>query len=83
MIPLVALACVASTASAGPAASNFRPIIGVVSEPVVPENQQVSGKKPTSYIAASYVKYLEMAGARVVPIVYDQPADQIQKLLST
>ena len=81
MIPLVALACVASTASAGPAASNFRPIIGVVSEPVVPENQQVSGKKPTSYIAASYVKYLEMAGARVVPIVYDQPADQIQKLL--
>ena len=45
MIPLVALACVASTASAGPAASNFRPIIGVVSEPVVPENQKLSGEK--------------------------------------
>ena len=67
MIPLAALAFVASAASAGPAASNFRPIIGVVSEPVVPENQQVSGKKPTSYIAASYVKYLEMAGRALSP----------------
>ena len=38
-------------------------------------------KKATSYIAASYVKYLEMAGARVVPLIYNQPSDDIDTLL--
>lgn len=32
------------------------------------ENMKILGKY---YIAASYVKYLESAGARVVPIRYD------------
>ena len=67
-------------------AMNYRPIIGVVSEPITPERYHgdmfaSSPKKPTSYIAASYVKYLEMAGARVVPLIYDQASDDIDTLL--
>ncbi|XP_059185738.1 zgc:171566 [Centropristis striata] len=44
---------------------NYRPIIGVLAQENLPEDQFASG---SSYIAASYVKYLEGAGARVVPI---------------
>ena len=33
-----------------------------------------------TYIAASYVKYLEMAGARVVPIHYKSSSDQLAAL---
>jgi len=40
---------------------NDRPIIGVLAQELGDGSQQ-------SYIAASYVKYLEMAGARVVPV---------------
>ena len=39
---------------------NDRPIIAVLA-------QAIEGFKEYSYIAASYVKYLESAGARVVP----------------
>lgn len=48
---------------------NFRPIIGVLAQR--PPDRMVAGldKNYTSYIAASYVKYLESAGARVVPIL--------------
>jgi len=41
-------------------AINNRPIIGVISQELIPNS---------SYIAASYVKWLEAAGARVVPII--------------
>ena len=37
-------------------------LLGIVSEKLVDRN--------STYIAASYVKYLESAGARVVPILY-------------
>nr|CAB3464714.1 unnamed protein product [Digitaria exilis] len=30
-----------------------------------------------SYIAASYVKFVESAGARVVPLVYDEPEERL------
>ena len=42
--------------------TNTRPIIGVLSQEEW-KNNQTTGN---SYIAASYVKYLESAGARVV-----------------
>ncbi|KRX03545.1 hypothetical protein PPERSA_12675 [Pseudocohnilembus persalinus] len=35
-----------------------------------------------SFIPASYVKYLEMAGARVVPIYYDAPKEYYDNLLT-
>ncbi|MEE6463890.1 hypothetical protein FKM82_006091 [Ascaphus truei] len=44
---------------------NERPIIGILAQETHFENLQVFGK---SYLAASYVKTIESAGARVVPI---------------
>ncbi|KAG2501964.1 hypothetical protein HYH03_000461 [Edaphochlamys debaryana] len=52
---------------------NLRPIIGIVSQPGSP------APDGHSYIAASYVKWLESAGARVVPIFYDMTPAQIQE----
>jgi hypothetical protein len=40
---------------------SYIPVIGIYT-------QDYDGNK--SYIAASYVKYLEMSGARVVPLFY-------------
>ncbi|XP_047504184.1 gamma-glutamyl hydrolase A-like isoform X2 [Pieris napi] len=52
------------------AALNDRPIIGVLSQE---QSKHLHSKFPdenyTSYIAASYVKHVEAAGARVVPIL--------------
>ena len=66
---LAALAsCVASL--------NDRPIIGILSMP------STYSKYPgQSFFPASYTKFLEQAGARVVPIPYDLPADDLAALL--
>lgn len=45
---------------------NDRPVIGILTQPS--RTCEKIGKG-NSYIAASYVKYLESAGARVVPIL--------------
>lgn len=47
---------------------NFTPIIGVLCIDISTELRQKYGDEYNSYIAASYVKYLECAGARVLPI---------------
>lgn len=52
------------------------PVIGVMSEPL--HNNRSSADAPRRrrrlyYIAASYVKWLEVGGARSVPIPYDAP----------
>ncbi|XP_069387608.1 gamma-glutamyl hydrolase-like isoform X2 [Paralichthys olivaceus] len=44
---------------------NSRPIIGVLAQEACKEQRTTAG---SSYIAASYVKFLESAGARVVPV---------------
>ncbi|KAK9830880.1 hypothetical protein WJX81_001350 [Elliptochloris bilobata] len=51
---------------------NDRPLIGILSQPGSP------APKGSSYIAASYVKFVESAGARVVPIKYDAPREEIE-----
>lgn len=33
-----------------------------------------------SYIAASYIKFLESAGARAVPILYDAPPEEVERI---
>jgi hypothetical protein len=44
---------------------------------------QAYGSDPLpAYIAASYVKYLESAGARVVPIFYDSPLETLTTMFS-
>ncbi|KAK5849976.1 hypothetical protein PBY51_014267 [Eleginops maclovinus] len=57
---------------------NDRPIIGVLA-------QEVYSQKPnqTAYIAASYVKFLESAGARVVPVMINQTLEEYKKLFNS
>lgn len=52
---------------------NERPIIGVLSQPGDP------APKSMSYIAASYIKWVESAGARVIPIFYDMNTDEVRE----
>ncbi|XP_015783733.1 gamma-glutamyl hydrolase [Tetranychus urticae] len=47
---------------------NDRPVIGVLSLPSWDEIKQVEDNR-SSYIVASYVKFLESAGARVIPVL--------------
>ena len=58
------------------AAAHNRPIIGIFAQP-----KWNMGPNRT-YIAASYVKWVESAGGRVIPIPYDIPHDRAEELLS-
>ncbi|XP_030611820.1 gamma-glutamyl hydrolase [Archocentrus centrarchus] len=57
---------------------NDKPIIGVLA-------QEVYSPKPnqTAYIAASYVKFLESAGARVVPVMINRTLEEYKKLFNS
>ncbi|EDO44920.1 predicted protein [Nematostella vectensis] len=55
-----------------------RPIIGVLSQDS--SGFKNLGKHGKSYIASSYIKYLEAAGARVVPIRNDLTKSELTKL---
>ncbi|XP_041823616.1 gamma-glutamyl hydrolase [Melanotaenia boesemani] len=57
---------------------NDRPIIGVLA-------QEVFSPKPnqSAYIAASYVKFLEAAGARVVPVMINQTLEEYKTLFNS
>ena len=60
---------------------NNRPIIGILAQecqPYFPE--EICS---TSYIAASYVKYIESGGARVVPVLIDQPEEYYQFIFNS
>ncbi|KIY93948.1 gamma-glutamyl hydrolase [Monoraphidium neglectum] len=52
---------------------NERPIIGILSQPGAP------APDGDSYIAASYIKWVEAAGARVIPIFYDDTQEDIRR----
>ncbi len=56
---------------------NNRPIIGVMAQSTKGEGFEKLGQ---SYIAASYIKFLESSGARVVPIMNDLNEDETEKL---
>ena len=60
---------------------NERPIIGVFAQPS--DYPKLYPTDQYSYIASSYVKFIESAGARVVPIPYDLPHDQLKKLFDS
>ncbi|KAH9503963.1 hypothetical protein Btru_067462 [Bulinus truncatus] len=55
---------------------NVRPIIGVLTEPTTTDEY---GQE---YVQTSYVKYLEMAGARVVAVRGDQPEQYYETLFN-
>jgi gamma-glutamyl hydrolase len=77
--PLLAAAVVLLLVMAGgPAAAQAPagPVIGVLTQPL-----DGLGASGSAYIAASYVKYLETAGARVVPVLWDAPAPALAQLM--
>ncbi|XP_047306855.1 gamma-glutamyl hydrolase 2-like [Impatiens glandulifera] len=53
---------------------NFRPVIGILSHPGDGASGRLSNDTNASYIAASYVKFVEAAGARVIPLIYNEPS---------
>ncbi|XP_038147329.1 zgc:171566 [Cyprinodon tularosa] len=59
---------------------NERPIIGVLAQENLPEDRFARG---SSYIAASYIKFLESAGARVVPIRINRTEEEYIKIFNS
>jgi len=55
---------------------NLRPVLGVLSQPI-----EGNGTNKTSYIAASYVKFLEAAGAQVVPVRFDASNAELDTMM--
>jgi len=54
-------------------AQNLRPVIGIMTQPI---------SSDLSYLAASYVKYIEGAGAQVVPVRYDAPTANLSAIFA-
>ena len=68
--------------------SNDVPVIGILSVPCLPQIAASDcpswvGFKASSYIAASYVKFLEAGGAKVVPILSTDSLENVSKLVLT
>eukprot|EP00118_Oscarella_pearsei_P025896 m.308990 g.308990 ORF g.308990 m.308990 type:complete len:312 (+) comp45233_c0_seq1:73-1008(+) len=55
---------------------NERPIIGILTE-------GTTSQHGTLYLAASYVKYIESSGARVVPILVNWTSEELDSVLSS
>ena len=51
---------------------NYRPIVGILAQELSSSLEPWYGENYTSYIGAAYVKYIEQAGARVVPVLINQ-----------
>ncbi|KAL6999651.1 Gamma-glutamyl hydrolase 2 [Sarracenia purpurea var. burkii] len=61
---------------------NFRPVIGILSHPGDGASGRLNNSTNASYIAASYVKFVEAAGARVIPLIYNEPPDVLYDKLN-
>jgi len=68
-----------SLISCGVNAINNRPIIGILTQPSFDPISQWG----ESYIAASYVKYVESGGGRVVPVFHNSTTEELIKSSST
>ncbi|KAJ4734249.1 Gamma-glutamyl hydrolase [Rhynchospora pubera] len=66
--------------SSDPLSYNY-PVIGIITHPGDGAGGRLSNSTNVSYIAASYVKFVEAAGARVVPIVYNEAEEIIAEKL--
>lgn len=61
---------------------NYRPVIGILSHPGDGASGRLNNATNASYIAASYVKFIESAGARVIPLIYNDPPHILQQKLN-
>ena len=59
----------------------IRNVAGVFAQPSTSKEGSCGGN--CTYIAASYVKYLEAAGARVVPVDFYASESQLDKLFTS
>lgn len=59
---------------------NYRPVIGILSHPGDGASGRLNNASNASYIAASYVKFVESAGARVIPLIYTEPLEVLEKV---
>ncbi|XP_065659466.1 gamma-glutamyl hydrolase A isoform X3 [Hydra vulgaris] len=56
---------------------NQQPIVGVLAQKLSESQTNIAG---TSYISAGYIKYVEMSGARVVPILTNITEEELRSL---
>ncbi|CAA3017634.1 gamma-glutamyl hydrolase 2 [Olea europaea subsp. europaea] len=61
---------------------NYRPVIGILSHPGDGASGRLNNATNASYIAASYVKFVESAGARVIPLIYNEPVKILYEKLN-
>jgi len=68
-----------------PEAVNDRPIIGVLTQELDPvlTNKLPPGHKYTSYLAASYVQWVQAGGARVVPVIIGREKEYYEELFKS
>jgi hypothetical protein len=66
---------------------NSQPLVGILSQPGDGMNHETKltssiffTENTTSYIAASYVKFVESGGARAVPLIYNEPEETLRKV---
>ncbi|KAL6543326.1 Gamma-glutamyl hydrolase [Orobanche hederae] len=62
---------------------NFRPVIGILSHPGDGASGRLNNASNISYIAASYVKFVESAGARVIPLIFNEPTEVLHEHLQS
>lgn len=62
--------------------TNEYPIIGVLAQEIAYTLELIYPQQYKSFIAASYVKFIEGGGARVVPIWIDKPREYYEDIMS-
>ncbi|CAL9187721.1 unnamed protein product [Musa hybrid cultivar] len=60
----------------------YLPVIGIVTHPGDGASGRLSNVTSASNIPASYVKFVESAGARVIPLIYNEPEETLLDKLS-
>ncbi|KAL1299669.1 hypothetical protein HN51_044210 [Arachis hypogaea] len=59
----------------------YQPVIGIVTHPGDGASGRLSNSSAVSNIPASYVKFVEAGGARVIPLVYNESPQKLLKKL--
>jgi gamma-glutamyl hydrolase len=60
---------------------NNRPIVGILTQPT--SERRHSHRPHHAYLVASYQKFIEMAGGRVVPVPFDAPKEELKKIFNS
>ncbi|ERM98344.1 hypothetical protein AMTR_s00170p00050820, partial [Amborella trichopoda] len=60
----------------------YQPVIGILTHPGDGASGRLMNGSHVSYIAASYVKFCEAAGARVIPLIYNERREVLLEKLN-